>query len=102
VEVALRTIGRDNFAAVVAGDEVDETKPHPLPYLTAAALLGVEVRRCVAVEDSPNGVASARAAGAAVLAVPNDVDLPAQPGVTVVGSLVEVDLGFLVRLVADR
>jgi HAD superfamily hydrolase (TIGR01509 family) len=102
VEVALRTIGRDNFAAVVAGDEVDETKPHPLPYLTAAALLGVDVRRCVAIEDSPNGAASAVAAGAAVLAVPNEVDLSTLAGVTLVDSLAEVDVPFLDRLVAGR
>jgi HAD superfamily hydrolase (TIGR01509 family) len=102
VEVALRTIGRANFGAVVAGDEVDETKPHPLPYLTAAALLDVDVRRCVAIEDSPNGAASAVAAGAAVLAVPSEVDLSGLAGVTLVDSLAEVDVAFLTRLVADR
>jgi HAD superfamily hydrolase (TIGR01509 family) len=102
VEVALQTIGRDNFGAVVAGDEVDETKPHPLPYLTAAGLLGVDVRRCVAIEDSPNGVASALAAGAAVLAVPSEVDLSTLAGVTLVDSLAKVDVAYLTRLVADR
>ncbi|OLB78420.1 MAG: HAD family hydrolase [Actinobacteria bacterium 13_2_20CM_2_71_6] len=102
VEVALETIGRTNFAAVVCGDEVDETKPHPLPYLTAAGLLGVDVRRCVAIEDSPNGVTSALASGAAVLAVPCEVELPRLPGVTLVDSLAEVDIGFLARLVATR
>jgi HAD superfamily hydrolase (TIGR01509 family) len=101
VDVALETIGRANFAAVVCGDEVDETKPHPLPYLTAAALLGVDVGRCVAIEDSPTGVASAAAAGAAVLAVPCEVVLADLPGVTVVDSLAEVDVAFLARLV-DR
>jgi HAD superfamily hydrolase (TIGR01509 family) len=102
VDVALETIGRSHFGAVVAGDEVDETKPHPLPYLTAAALLGVEARHCVAIEDSPNGVASARAAGAAVLAVPAEVDLSGLAGVTLVASLAEVDVAFLVRLVEGR
>ncbi len=43
VEVALETIGRAHFAAVVCGDEVDQTKPHPKPYLTAADLLGVDI-----------------------------------------------------------
>lgn len=100
VEVALGTIGRGHFAAVVCGDDVARTKPHPLPYLTAARLLGVDVGRCVAVEDSPTGVSSARAAGARVLAVPCDVDLSDVDDVTVVGSLVEVDLAFLRGLVA--
>src|SRR5204863_8249217 len=88
-----------HFRAVVTGDEVDQTKPHPLPYLTAAALLGVDVRRCVAIEDSPTGVASALAAGAAVLAVPAEVDLSTLTGVTLVDSLADVDVGFLTRLV---
>lgn len=100
VEVALRTIGRGHFGAVVCGDEVDQPKPHPLPYLMAARLLGVDIARCVAVEDSPTGVASARAAGAVVLAVPCEVDLSDVDGVTVVGSLAEVDLAFLRRLAA--
>jgi HAD superfamily hydrolase (TIGR01509 family) len=102
VDVALRTIGRRYFGAVVCGDEVDETKPHPMPYLTAAAMLGVDVHRCVAIEDSPTGLASARAAGAVVLGVPAEVDLTGIPGVLLVGSLVDVDLAYLRRLVADR
>jgi HAD superfamily hydrolase (TIGR01509 family) len=99
VDVALETIGRAHFAAVVCGDEVDEAKPHPAPYLTAATLLGVDIRRCVAIEDSPTGVASARAAGAAVLAVPSEVDLSHLDGVTHIDSLVEVDVTYLRRLV---
>lgn len=100
VDVALLTIGADNFDAVVAGDEVDRTKPHPMPYLTAARLVGAAApQQCVAVEDSPNGVLSARAAGCAVLAVPCEVDLdPA--GVTLVGSLLDVDVAYLRKLVA--
>jgi HAD superfamily hydrolase (TIGR01509 family) len=101
VDVALQTIGRSHFGAVVCGDEVDETKPHPLPYLTAAALLGVDIRRCVAIEDSPTGVASARAAGAVVLAVPCEVDLRGTEGVHLVPSLSGVDVGYLRRLVGS-
>jgi HAD superfamily hydrolase (TIGR01509 family) len=102
VEVALPTIGPANFGAVVCGDDLDETKPHPMPYLTAAALLGVDVRHCVAIEDSPNGVASALASGAVVLAVPCEVDLSHLIGVHHVDSLAAVDLDFLDRLVAGR
>ena len=47
----------------------------PEPYLTAARLLGVPIERCVAIEDSPTGVASALAAGAAVLAVPSEAPM---------------------------
>ncbi|HEX6498175.1 MAG TPA: HAD family phosphatase [Micromonosporaceae bacterium] len=98
VDVALRTIGPDNFDAVVCGDEVDETKPHPGPYLTAAARLGVAIGDCVAIEDSPTGVASALAAGATVVAVPSEVDLAHLPGVALVTSLAEVDVAWLRRL----
>ena len=101
-EVALQTIGPANFGAVVCGDDVDETKPHPMPYLTAAAQLGIDIRRCVAIEDSPNGVASALASGAVVLAVPCEVELSHLTGVHHIGSLGEVDLDYLDRLVAER
>jgi HAD superfamily hydrolase (TIGR01509 family) len=100
-EVALVTIGQANFGVVVCGDDVDESKPHPMPYLTAAAALGVDVHRCVAVEDSPNGIASALAAGAVVVAVPCEVDLSHLTGVTHVDSLTTVDLAFLDRLVGS-
>ncbi|WP_435589165.1 HAD family hydrolase [Micromonospora chalcea] len=98
VEVALDTLGRDSFDAVVCGDEVDAAKPHPEPYLTAARLLGVPVERCVAIEDSPTGVASALAAGAAVLAVPAEVPLVPADGVHQMESLLGADLELLAAL----
>ena len=48
---------------IVCGDMVSRRKPAPDPYLHAAELLGVEPSACVAVEDSPTGIASAHAAG---------------------------------------
>ena len=59
------------FDLTLAGDEVVNGKPHPEPWLTAAAGLGVRPQDCVVVEDSPAGVASGEAAGCAVLAVPS-------------------------------
>ncbi|MGC4750198.1 HAD family hydrolase [Micromonospora sp. DT201] len=102
VEIALDTLGRDNFDTVVCGDEVVAAKPHPEPYLTAARLLGVPIERCVAIEDSPTGVASALASGAAVLAVPAEVPLPSTVGVHQLESLTGVDLELLSALLADR
>ena len=75
---------RSNFALSVAGDEVARTKPHPDPYLTAAARLGVDPARCVVVEDTPTGVASAEAAGCRVVAVPSLAPIAPAPGRTVV------------------
>ncbi|MCW6009672.1 HAD family phosphatase [Micromonospora sp. CPCC 205371] len=99
VDIALETLGRDNFDVVVAGDEVRAPKPDPEPYRRAAELLGVPIERCVAIEDSPTGVASALAAGAAVLGVPNEVPLDAADGVHLVESLTGADLDFLSGLI---
>jgi HAD superfamily hydrolase (TIGR01509 family) len=102
VEVALYTIGADMFDAVVAGDDLDESKPDPEPYLTAARLVGADPVRCVAIEDSPNGIASALAAGCVVLGVPCEVRLGHLEDVTLVDSLADVDVAYLRRLVGDR
>lgn len=98
-ELALDTIGREFFDVIVCGDEVDGlNKPHPEPYLRAARLLGVEADRCVAIEDSRPGTASAAAAGCVVLVVPNDV--PVGPGERRIfrDSLLGVDAPLLGRL----
>jgi HAD superfamily hydrolase (TIGR01509 family) len=100
VDVALDTLGRDNFDVVVCGDEVRAPKPDPEPYRTAARLLGVPIERCVAIEDSPAGVASALAAGAAVLGVPGDVPLDPADGVHLLDSLTTADLAFLATLLS--
>ena len=98
VEVALQTLGRENFDVVVCGDEVRTPKPDPEPYLTAAALLGVPIEACVAIEDSPTGLASAVASGAVVLAVPAELELPEADGIHLRESLQGVDLDFLATL----
>lgn len=67
------------FDVIVSGDSVENAKPHPEPYLTAAAELGVDIAECVAIEDSPPGLASAHASGAFALAVPNLVPLDGLP-----------------------
>ncbi|HIZ18070.1 MAG TPA: HAD family phosphatase [Candidatus Olsenella stercoravium] len=58
----------DRFDVVVCGDMVERRKPAPDPYLRAAEFLGVDPVRCVAVEDSPTGIGSAKAAGCHVIA----------------------------------
>lgn len=54
---------------LVAPEHVARGKPDPLPYRTAAELLGAAPRDCLAVEDAPAGIASARAAGMSVVAI---------------------------------
>ena len=93
-------LGPASFRAVVTGDMVTNGKPHPEPYLEAAARLGVDPVECVAIEDSPTGVASARAAGCVVVAVPNLVEIPVVPGVHVLPTLKGVTPGELGAIVA--
>jgi HAD superfamily hydrolase (TIGR01509 family) len=79
-EAVLAALPFRGFDALVTGEDVEHGKPHPEAYLRAADLLGVDVTRCVALEDSPTGLAAAVAAGAVVVAVPCYVDLPASEG----------------------
>lgn len=88
------------FPVTVTGDDVVTTKPDPAPYLLAAKLLDVDPAQCVAVEDSPNGTASATAAGCHVLVVPSFADIPAAPGRVVARSLREVTLDTLRAMAA--
>jgi beta-phosphoglucomutase len=65
---------RDAFDAVVGADNVERTKPHPDPYLEALKRLqpaapGLEAGDCVAIEDTPPGIAAALAAGMTVIGV---------------------------------
>jgi HAD superfamily hydrolase (TIGR01509 family) len=61
----------DAFEVTVSSEEVARGKPAPDVYLEAARRLGVDAGRCVAIEDSGNGLRAAAAAGTAVIAVPN-------------------------------
>jgi HAD superfamily hydrolase (TIGR01509 family) len=76
VEPVLHALGDDVFHAVVTGDSVTHGKPHPEPYLTAAAALGLRPEECLAIEDSHTGATSAESAGCTVLCVPNHVPIP--------------------------
>ncbi len=87
------------FPVTVCGDDVPATKPDPAPYQLAAKLLDADPARCAALEDSPNGVASATAAGCPVVAVPSFAPIPPAPGRLVVTSLRDVTLAILRALV---
>lgn len=74
VEEALRqwNLGK-YFSALVTVEEVSNSKPHPEPYLLTAKKLGVSAQECVVIEDAPNGVHSAKAAGMKCIAVCSSV-----------------------------
>jgi HAD superfamily hydrolase (TIGR01509 family) len=67
-----RLFGLDRFHAVVTGDQAAARKPEPDAYVLAVDRLGAAAPEVVAVEDSDNGVRSARAAGMPVVAVANE------------------------------
>ncbi|MGH3366605.1 MAG: HAD family hydrolase [Nocardioidaceae bacterium] len=98
-DAVVEALPAGTFDAVVPGDEVDNGKPHPEPYLRAASALGVHPSRCVAIEDSLPGVGSAQAAGCHVVAVPQHIDVPAAPRRTVLSSLRGLTIRDLAELV---
>jgi beta-phosphoglucomutase len=64
IEPVLAAAGLESaFTAVVAMEDVEQGKPHPAAYRRALELLGIETQGAVAIEDSPPGVAAAKAAG---------------------------------------
>lgn len=83
----------DRFATVLTRDDVEHPKPKPDLFLRAAAGLGIDPARCVAVEDSHNGVRAAHAAGMMTVMVPDIIaatDEIRAMCVAVVGSLHDV------------
>jgi len=73
----LEKLPEGTFDAIVTGDSVDRGKPHPEPYLQAAAALGVDPAETLAIEDSNTGAMSAEAAGCTVLVVQHHVNVAA-------------------------
>ncbi|MER6065933.1 HAD-IA family hydrolase [Streptomyces sp. NPDC001792] len=101
-DVVLDALGADRFAASVTADDTARTKPAPDPYRAACRALGVDPAACVAVEDTETGVASAEAAGCAVLAVPSLAPIGFAPGRTVRDSLTGVTVEELRRMVTPE
>ncbi len=101
-DAVIRQLPAGSFTVRITGDQVDFGKPHPEPYLRAAAALGVDPADCVAIEDSPTGVASAEAAGCHTLAVPHVASVQAAPGRTIVPSLTGIDAAWLRDFVRGR
>ncbi len=89
IDFALDAAGlAGEFSATVSSEEVERGKPAPDVYLEAARRLGIEAQRCVAIEDSSNGVRSAAAAGMAVIAVPNPHYPPAHDALALAAACV--------------
>jgi HAD superfamily hydrolase (TIGR01509 family) len=84
----------------VTGSEVKNKKPHPELFLLAAERMGIRPANCVVIEDAPNGIQAAKAAGAKCIAVTNsttadnlsDADL-------ICDSLEQIDLDMIQELI---
>lgn len=101
-EVIAAAVPFDAFDVIVSGSDVTRPKPDPEAYLTAAAMLGVDITRSIAIEDSPPGLAAAVASGAATVGVPHLRELPASPRWDVWPTLVDRTLADLRAVVAAR
>ncbi|HKH08480.1 MAG TPA: HAD family phosphatase [Agromyces sp.] len=110
VTMSIRSMADDVIAAipfhafdvVVTGDSVERAKPHPEPYLTAAAQLGVEITECIAIEDSPAGLTSAFASGAIAVGVPNILSLDEAPSTILWPTLEGVTVADVAALLTVR
>ncbi|MFK3984677.1 HAD family hydrolase [Micromonospora sp. NPDC050397] len=95
IEAALRATGlTDAFAVTLSTEQVARGKPAPDVYLQVAEKLGAAPDRCVAIEDSSNGVRSASAAGTRVIAVPH-ASYPIDPDARRLAALVIPAIGAL-------
>ncbi|MBN1256713.1 MAG: HAD family phosphatase [Planctomycetes bacterium] len=75
IELMLEITGLKHiFQASCTYNDVNNHKPHPEPYLHAAERLGVKPEECIALEDSPGGVKSAKAAGMLTLGIKSTFD----------------------------
>jgi HAD superfamily hydrolase (TIGR01509 family) len=87
----------ESFRVTVSSEEVARGKPAPDVYLEAARRLGVPPQACAAIEDSHSGIASARAAGMRVVAIPN----PSYPPGAEALAAADVVLGSIAELTVD-
>lgn len=98
ITVVLRVSGLDAVVReAVSSQEVERGKPAPDVYLEAARRLGADPASCAAVEDSHNGIRSAKAAGMRVVAVPNPHFPPGEEAL----ALADVTLGSITELTPD-
>jgi len=100
VEKILAEMGlRDRFHFIVTVDDVEHGKPHPEPFLRAAAGLEIAPERALAFEGAPNGLRSARAAGMFCVGVGANRDSLAHHADLVISDFNDPELaGLLSRL----
>jgi len=75
-EVRIRAAGLPLPKNLITSNDITHGKPHPEPYLKAAAILGFPPAACMIFEDVPAGIRSGKAAGGKVIAVTTTVQEP--------------------------
>lgn len=92
------------FDCVRCGDDVAKTKPDPELYLSALEQMDTRADEAFAIEDSPVGIAAARAAGLFCVAVPNPMtrDLPLGEADLVLDSLADRSLGAVMKMAVGK
>jgi HAD superfamily hydrolase (TIGR01509 family) len=103
IELALELLGVQRlFRATVSSEEVARGKPAPDVYLEAARRLGVDPTHAAAVEDSHNGILSAKAAGMRVLAIPNRRFPPGEDALAQADVVLDSPAGLTAEAVEPR
>lgn len=84
----------------INGNDVKNKKPDPELFLLAAADIGIDPADCVVIEDAPNGIQAAKAAGARCIAVTNSADAAKlQQADLICDSIEQIDLETIVTLI---
>jgi len=87
----------------ITGNDVKNKKPHPELFLLAAERMGIEPANCAVIEDAPNGVQAAKAAGAKCIAVTNSTDAAKLSQADLVcDSLEQIDIQTITELIQTK
>jgi len=87
----------------IKGDDVTNKKPDPELFLLASERMDIEPANCVVIEDAPNGVQAARAAGAKCIAVTNSTDAAKLCEADLVcDSLEQIDVRTIIKLIQNK
>jgi len=95
VDAVLQSVPQHSFSFSLSADDVENPKPNPEAYLKAAEKFAVQIRECLILEDSPNGVKAAIASGAHGIAVPHFVEILPRERLRVIKSLKELSYANL-------
>lgn len=87
LEATARVLEGKYLELLISSDDVTESKPSPECYLKAASHFGLDISECLILEDSGTGVASGRASGAKVVAIPHLIEIVGDSQVVVIESL---------------